>query len=235
MADRGMAVTAPAGDRRRSTVLRLAVFDIAGPLALYYLLTSNGLSTVLSLILSGTFPAVGITWGLVRDHHLDVIGLVVLIGILTGTVVGLISGSARLVLVDGTVPTAVIGIVCLGSLSTSRPMMYRLALEGMGPDSPRGREFAARWEYPGFRGVFRVITLVWGLVFLFETAVQVVIIETSSAGTAKTTSNLMPVLVAGLAVTWTCLYGLRKRRAGEHLAMAHAQSADDPANADVRP
>jgi hypothetical protein len=35
----------------------------------------------------------------------------------------------------------------------------------------------------------------WGLVFLVESALQTVIIETSSINTAKYTSNLLPIVV----------------------------------------
>jgi hypothetical protein len=48
---------------------------------------------------------------------------------------------------------------CLGSLATPKPLMYRLALEFTGPDTPRGREFAGMMPYTEFRHLFRVITV----------------------------------------------------------------------------
>jgi hypothetical protein len=201
------------------------VFDVGGPLALYYLLTGVGVSSVPALVLSGVPPAIGIAIGVREQRHLDVIGMIVLFGIAVGAVAGLTSHSARLVLVDGTVPTAVIGLVCLGSLWTTRPMMFRLALESMGPDTERGREFAARWQYAEFRRAFIVITVVWALVFLAETAVQVEVIETASISTAKTTSNLLPVAIAAIVVLWTFWYGKRQQQKGERIAPATATAA----------
>jgi hypothetical protein len=58
---------------------------------------------VLALVLSGVLPVFGIALGIVRNRRLDAIGILVLVG----TVVGTASGSAHLVLLDGTVPTAV--------------------------------------------------------------------------------------------------------------------------------
>jgi hypothetical protein len=113
-----------------------------------YSLHSAGLSSVAALILSGVLPAFGIALGVVRRRRFDAIGILVLIGSLVGSAVGLASGSAHLVLLDGTVPTAVSGVVCVGSLWSKRPMIYRFALEAMGPDSPKGRDFADRWRYP---------------------------------------------------------------------------------------
>ena len=153
------AEPAPAPDRGRFLPLaKIAVFDIAAPLLAYSLLRSAGLSTVNALVLSGILPALGMA----RDRRVDVVGVLVLLGIAVGTGLGLASGNARLVLLQGSVPTVVFGAVCLGSLWTRRPLMYRFAVDFIGPDTPKGRDFADRWRYPDFRHAFRVTTVVWG-------------------------------------------------------------------------
>src|SRR5712671_6240456 len=123
-------------DRKRYLdVAMIAVFDIAGPLVAYSLLRSAGLSAVSALVLSGAFPALGVAAGVIRHRRVDTIGVVVLAGIAVGTVLGLLSGNARLVLVEGSVPTAVFGLLCLASLRSRRPLIFRFALEFMGPDT----------------------------------------------------------------------------------------------------
>jgi hypothetical protein len=107
----------------------IILFDVVGPLAAYYLLRYAGLSPLPALLLSGVLPVFGISLGVVRNRRLDAIGVLVLVGILLGTVLGLASGSAHLVLLDGSAPTAVFGVICLGSLWSERPLIYRLALE----------------------------------------------------------------------------------------------------------
>ena len=116
---------------RLPAIAKIVVFDIAGPLALYWWLRSQGWSTVTSLVVSGGLPAVGVILGVARKRWIDVVGVVVLLGIAVGTVLGLASGSARLVLLEGSVPTAIFGAVCLASIWTSRPLMYRFAVEFM--------------------------------------------------------------------------------------------------------
>jgi hypothetical protein len=71
--------------------------------------------------------------------------------------------------------------------------------------SARGR--GSHWQHAGFRRSFSVITIVWGMTFLAEAAAQVVIVETASATIAKTTSNLMPIVVVAVVASWTGLYG----------------------------
>jgi hypothetical protein len=93
----------------------------------------------------------------------DAIGILVLAGIAVGTVLGLLSGDPRLVLVEGSVPTAVFGLLCLGSLWARRPLIYRFAVEFIGPDTPKGREFESLWQYHGFRHTFRLFTEVSGV------------------------------------------------------------------------
>jgi hypothetical protein len=219
--------------RSRLTYLAMiAVFDIAGPLAAYSLLRSAGLSSVRALVLSGVFPALGVAVTFVRTRRLDAIGALVLAGIAVGTILGLATGSARLVLVEGSVPTAVFGFVCLGSLWSRRPLIFRFALEFMGADTPKGRDFEGRWQYAGFRHAFRVITVAWGAGYLAEAAARVVIAETLTTGTALTISKVMPYAVAAVLAAWTYAYGQRARHRGERMAaMAAAQAAPPPGGA----
>jgi hypothetical protein len=210
-----------ARDRSRlQSVAKIVVFDIAGPLVAYSLLRSAGLSAVSALVLSGVLPGVAVVAGFVRHRRLDAVGALVLAGIAVGSVLGLVSGNARLVLVEGSVPTAVFGLLCLGSLWSRRPLIYRFALEFMGADTPRGRDFNDHWRYPGFRQAFRLFTVVWGVAYLAEAAARVVIVETTTTATALTVSKVMPYAVAAALVGWMIAYGRRAKREGERLAAA---------------
>ena len=220
--------TAPNRDRSRLwSAAKIVVFDIAGPLVAYQMLRSAGLSSVSALVLSGVLPGVAVLGGLVRYRRLDAVGVLVLAGIAVGTVLGLLSGNARLVLVEGSVPTAVFGLLCLFSLRSRRPLIFRFALEFMGPDTPRGRDFDGLWRYPGFRHAFWLFTVVWGVAYLAEAAARIVIVETTSTGTALAVSKVMPYAVGALLAGWMVLYGRRARREGERLAAA-TQAAAHP-------
>src|SRR5262245_36386831 len=114
---------------RLRSLAAIAILDIAGPLVASPLLRAHGFSEVTALVLSGVFPAFGVLLTVVRQHRIDAIGVLVLVGIAVGTVLGLVSGNPRLVLIEGSVPTGIFGVVCLASLWTSRPLIYRFALE----------------------------------------------------------------------------------------------------------
>jgi hypothetical protein len=219
---------------RLRSIAKIAIIDVAAPLIAYSLLRSAGMSTVTALVLSGVFPALGVAVGVIKHRRLDVVGALVLAGILAGTVLGLISRSTRLVLMEGSVPTAIFGLGCLGSLWTRRPLMYGFALEFIGPDTAKGREMTSLWQYEGFRHVFRVITVVWGVGFLFEAALRVAIVYNTSTGTALSLSKVMPYIWAGVFVAWTVAYGQYRRKKGER-TMAAAPAAEGPGTSNPDP
>jgi tryptophan-rich sensory protein len=220
------------GNRNRLLSLaKIALFDIAGPLVAYSMLRSAGQSQVSALIISGAFPALGIVAGVIRRRRVDAIGVLVLAGIAVGSVLGLLSGNPRLVLVEGSVPTAVFGVLCLGSLWAQRPLIYRFALEFMGADTQKGRDFESLWRYPEFRHIFRLYTVVWGVVYLAEAAARIIIVETTSTSTALAVSKVMPYAVAAALVAWMVAYGRRAKRAGERHAAAQAAAGAPAATA----
>lgn len=209
----------------------IAVFDVAGPLVAYQLLRSAGQSAVSALVLSGILPALGIVINLVRRRRIDAVGILVLAGIAVGTILGVVTHDPKLVLLEGSVPTAVFGLACLGSLWASRPLIYRFALEFMGEESPRGREFSSLWQYAGFRHTFKVFTVVWGVTYLAEAAARVALVELTSTSTALTVSKFMPYVVAGALVLWMTSYGRRAKRRGEAEQMTAQQTATENAAA----
>src|ERR1700722_12903402 len=211
----------------------IAIFDIGGAPLGYHLLPSNGGGAVPALVLSGVFPAVGVIIGVIRHRRADAVGVLVLAGIVVGAVLGLVSQNPKLVLDEGSVSTAVFGLICLGSLATDKPMMYRFALEFMGPDTERGREFADLRQYKEFRRAFVVITVVWGTAYLVEAAVRVLIVQEASAGTALAVSKVLPYAMAAALIAWTLGYGRLQKRRGDRIAAAYAAAeASEAAEAD---
>ena len=198
----------------------IVIFDVAAPLAAYSVLRSAGLTAVTALLLSGVFPALGVTIGVIQNRRLDVVGALVLTGIVVGTVLGLASHSTRLLLIEGSVPTAVFGVACLGSLWRRNPLIFSFALEFTGPGTAKGREMTRLWQYEGYRRVFRIITAVWGAGFLLEAALRVVIVYNTPTGTALASSKVMPFLWAAVLSAWTVGYGTRQKKKGERMAAA---------------
>lgn len=217
------------GRSRFSSLVPIAVFDIAGPLVLYQLLRGNGHSQVTSLIIAGAFPVLGVLLTIIRARRLDVIAMLVLAGIAARVALGLASHNTKLVLLEGAVPTTIFALAMLGSLFARRPLMFYFAHESMGRDTPKGRDFDDLWQYPGFRHGFRVMTVVWGVTYLALAAAHIVIVETQSTGTALSISKVLPYLVLAILIPWTILFAKRGQRQGERAeAAGRAASAATP-------
>jgi intracellular septation protein A len=211
----------------------IVFFDIAAPLVAYNLLRSAGLTAVTALLLSGVFPALGVAINAIRNRRVDVVGAVVLGGIVVGTVLGLITHSARLVLVEGSVPTAVFGVACLGSLWARHPLLFSVVREFMGPDTAKGQEMTRLWRDEAvFRRDFRVITAVWGVGFLIEAVLRVIIVYSASTGTALASSKITPFLFGGILSAWTLAYGAYRKKQAVRMAIAARQV---PGTGDVSP
>jgi len=197
----------------------IVVFDLGGPLLAYGLLRSAGMSAVAALVISGVLPALGIAIGALADRRLDVIGVIVLAGIVVGTVLGLAGHNARLYLLEGSVPSIVFALGCLLSVRLRRPLIFRLAVELLGPDTPKGRDVTAAWRYPGFRLAFRTITVAWGVGYLVEAGVRGAIVETTSTGIALICSKLVPYVFAVSLAVWTLVYGEHEKKKAERRAI----------------
>ena len=111
--------------------------------------------------------------------------------------------------------TGVFGVACLGSLRTRRPLMFGRALEFVGPDTAKGREMTGLWQYDGYRRVFRVITAGWGVGFLLEAALRIVIVYNTSTNTALASSKITPFSWLAVLSAWTVGYGAQQKRNGE--------------------
>src|ERR1700749_4178691 len=109
---------------RLEPLAMIAVFDVAGPLVTYAMVRSAGLGTVPALLLSGVLPALGVLLKFARHRRVDAVGVLVLAGVAVGTILGLISGNERLILAEGSVPTAIFGFACLGSLWTRPTLIF---------------------------------------------------------------------------------------------------------------
>ena len=196
----------------------ILVFDLGGPLLAYSLLRSAGMSAVAALVISGVLPALGIVIGALADRRLDVIGVVVLAGLLVGTLLGLTSHNARLYLLEGSVPSAVFALGCLFSLRLRRPLIFRLAVEILGPDTRKGRDVAAAWRYPWLPPRVPDAHRGLGAGYLAEAAIRVAVVITTSTGIALVCSKLIPYVFAVALSAWTRVYGEHEKKKAEGLA-----------------
>ncbi len=136
----------------------------------------------------------------------------VLLGLATDSAALLFGGSPRLLLVRESLFTSVFGLSCFVSLLLPRPMMFYFARHFMaGADPQRQARFNAAWQLPEVRFSHRLITSVWGCVFVGELILRIILIYHVPASTVLIVS---PILIGSLTIVtmiWAFSYGHRVR------------------------
>ncbi len=182
-------------------------------------------SELTALLLASIYPLLKSLHDVLRRRELDPVSVVVLLGIGSGIAALLFTGSYRILLLRESLFTFVLGLACLGSLPLpSRPLMFYFGrVFATGNDPVRRAEFDASWQYPAARRTHRVITLVWGLLFVAEFAFRAVLIYTVSPATVLAVSPVVLGTATALVIVWTFRYAARARRRG--LERRNAQAA----------
>src|SRR5882724_13649035 len=148
-----------------------------------------------ALVIAATFPLGKSAFELLIHRSFDPISIVVLLGITADAVAILFGGSPRLLLVRESLFTGAFGVACFVSLLLPRPMMFYFGRYFVAGADPQRRErFNAGWALPEVRFAHRLITIVWGVVYVGELVVRVILIYSFSIQEVLVIS---PVLIGG--------------------------------------
>jgi hypothetical protein len=217
----GPAATPGRADPRG--IARSIIIGAICPYVLFQILSQHGVPTVEALSAGAVFPlgATLVSW--LRVRRVDGIGIVMLALIIVGVVTSLISGTVRFFLVKESLLTGGFGVVCLVSLLAPRPLMFYFGRQfATGGDPARLAWYDGLWQYPAFRFRIRLITVVWGVAYLVEALVRVVLSFVLAPAAVIAVSPVFALGVTFLLVTWTIAYSRRVARRGEaarrHLA-----------------
>lgn len=223
------AVAAPSaedhalGALNPSRLLTQALTGGVAPLVVYEIGRHAGLADATALAVSAVPPALSIVVEWAWRRVLNVIGAIVLVGILLGlAAVFVLHGNELLLKMRESVVTGLFGLVCLASLALPvRPALFHVgrALAGAG-DRERGREFAALWAEQRARRVFTVMTAAWGIGLLLEAGVRAALAAELSTGRFLTFSPVVGWVVIGSLLYWTITYTRASRARAEAEATA---------------
>lgn len=177
-------------------------------------------SELVDLAIATTFPLVKSVFGLLRRREADPVSLMVLGGIVVSGAAVLLGSGARVLLVRESIFTGLFGLACFVSLLFPRPLMFYFGRHFMaGKDPEKLARFEMSWSLPALRFAHRLITVVWGAVYLGECLLRVLLVYKLPPGEVLVIS---PILLGGLTIVtilWTFRYGrLLRQRAQEAFA-----------------
>ena len=204
------------GGATRPIVVALA-WDIALnatiPVACYVLAKRFYSATELTaLIIATVFPLIKSGVDFTRRRELDPVAVLVLLGLATSILAIFLGGDARVLLIRESFFTGAFGIACLVSLRFPRPIMFYFGRYFMAGQDPHKREiFDAQWANPVARRAHRLITLVWGLVYVGEFTVRVVLVYRASAAVVLVIAPFLLGVTTIVTVIWTFWFADRVR------------------------
>jgi intracellular septation protein A len=158
----------------------MLVFDMGAPIAMFYVLTAAGLSSFSSLLLSAVLPGLSTVYQVVRSRHLDALALFMMGITVITALASLLSGSPRFLLAKDGWVTGISGLWLLATTRADPPVVMMFArplLEGR--IGPNGESWTTLWDrLPGFRRIWRVASIVWGVATILDAVVRFVMAYT---------------------------------------------------------
>jgi hypothetical protein len=126
-------------------------------------------SSIMPLLVASLCPVLGNVLSLVRQHRLDIFGVMVLIGLVVSIIGVLLGGGPRLLLLRESFVTGASGLALLVSLLWPRPLGYYFARQLLTANDPAAAAwFGALWQYPPYQRAMWGGTVFWGCLLLGE-------------------------------------------------------------------
>lgn len=149
------------------------LLDVVVPLAAYYVFRALGASIWIALIAGTVLPMLRLGISLILRRRPSPAALFTLALLTIGTLIGLMTADARLLMARESYLTGVVGVWILLSLLWPRPFVFTATI-GFMPQTA-AEEWHRSWEASGkFRKAMRGMTWAFGLAFLIDSAARVV-------------------------------------------------------------
>lgn len=176
------------------------------PFVIYYAAVSR-LGEAGALIASSAPP---ILWSIVefiRHRRVDALSVLVLVGIALSLLGFIGGGGPRLLQLRERLATAVIGLVFVGSAVIGKPLIYQLARARLNRESPADAQlFDQLQTNKEFRRTMTVITVVWGLGMIAESALCCVLVFSLTIPQYMIVNPIVGYVSMGFLAAWTFWY-----------------------------
>ncbi|HEY9335593.1 MAG TPA: VC0807 family protein [Kribbella sp.] len=194
----------------------LLVVDIALPLALFYGLKALGASDLTALVVGVVPGLISSAVSLARTRRTDLLGMAVVISMVASTVVAVMGGDARLLLVRNAWISLPFAGITLWSLRHPQPMTYVVTRALF---ARRAAVMDRLWETNArFRDAWKWITVWWGIATIIDGIVRVVVAYTMPISVVPATDPV--ITVATIVVLQVPTLVLLRRSGTWHLVFA---------------
>jgi hypothetical protein len=184
--------------------------DVLVPVGIYFALRRAEVGNVLALTAGAFVPALRVITSIVRDRRVAGLAAFVLAIFALSIALAFVTGNARVLLAKESVFTMLAGVYCLGSLFVGRPFSYYTMRRFVVGDE---EEAKAEWENSEeFRHTLRVLTLAWGIGFVGEALMRLVLVYDLPVSTMVIVSPILLAALVVVLVIFSRVYGKRVGR-----------------------
>lgn len=190
-------------------VLRQVATELVVPLGGYYALRAAGLNPWLALVVPALLVAALLGYYAVRQRRLELVALFTLAVMVAGTVMTLVTGDPRTLMVRDSWITGLFGVWILATLHTRQPFvrMTSRAIVTAKVGEQGYRQWDARWDTdPEFRRHLRLLSAVWGTAFALDVPVRVLLAYTLPIDSIPLASTLQWLVVVAACVAFQSVY-----------------------------
>jgi hypothetical protein len=187
-------------------------------------------SDLLALVISAIPAMLYTIIGLIRQRQVDVLGAFALITIAFSILLTFFSGDAKLFQIRESLLTVLFGLICLVSLLFPKPLWFYIIRYFTAGNKPEQiATFNMAWQYPGFRTYIRNVTIFWGLIYVIEFVIRLVMVYSMPIAQFLLISPIIFYGITIAAIAFTLAYGRRLRqRADTRLRQQQMESTESP-------
>lgn len=165
-----------------------------------------------ALIASAVPPLLWSLYELARTRRLDAVSCMVVASIVLTLGATAIGGSAKLIQIRDALVTGAMGVLFLASLLLEKPLIFYLARATSARNTEQGAaRFEAMWRQPGIRQTFRVMTAVWGVGLVLQTAILCCLAWIWPISRYLLLSPVIGYGLLGLLLLWSVWYAAKRK------------------------
>lgn len=192
------------------SVVRTLLLDSGLSVLSYAGLRWAGESTYVALLAATLVAGLRATYVIVRRREADAFALFMMFVFAVGLGLSFLTGSSDFLLVKESFGTGVVGLAFLLTCWFGKPLMYYTSQRFAATTDGERAKWQGLWETnAGFRRHFRLMSAVWGVVFLLESLVRIPLVFVLPTDLMAVASPLATPVMITLLLVWTFRYSAR--------------------------
>ncbi|KXN74915.1 hypothetical protein CONCODRAFT_1989, partial [Conidiobolus coronatus NRRL 28638] len=187
-------------------VFQYVFLDIAFPLILYFTL-KRPLGELYATVISSIPSLLSVIWSILIKRRFEPLPILIIFAFTIGLGLSLGLNDAKLHQINGPIITTVIGTSYIVSINFKRPIIYYFTRPWITKNDPeKMREFDLKWENPYIFNAMKIVSIVWGLGFILQSIINVVLIFTIDLDSVMIWGHVLTFGTIAILLVWSYFY-----------------------------